>query len=180
MADIQLTGDFATQYLNRVINALSDSSLTTVMEFTGRAVGVAAEGYVSEYPAVSGKPLPKYYDRVDSKGNSYKSKFKTLRQQRKVMAMASKGKIPSRRTGKLGQSITSDVTDLAPTSVTVRVGTRLSYAPYVIGTPAEGQSHYHQGNWTPLSDDIANHSAEINAVAQAAFSKAIRNAIKNG
>lgn len=175
MADINLTGDFATQFLNRVIDGLSDSSMQGVMEFTGRAVGVAAEGYVSEYPEPSGKPLPKIYDRVDAKGRAYKSKFKSIKQQRFVFSLIARGGVPYRRTGLLGRSITSDIRELSPSSVTVAVGTDDPKAKYVIGTPDEGQSHYHMGTWTPLQTDLDNHAAELAAVANAAFGKALRN-----
>src|SRR5690348_6442772 len=167
MADIQLTGDFATQFFDRMINGLSDDSLENILEVTGRAVGVAAEGVVSEYPEPSGKPLERFYDRVDSKGRAYKSKFKSIKQQRYVMALVNRGGVPYRRTGQLGKSITSDIRDLSPTSVTVVVGTNDTKAKYVIGTPEEGQSHYHQGNWTPLQTDINNNRARLSAVAQA-------------
>lgn len=177
MADINLTGDFATQFFDRALKALSDSSLQNVMEVTGRAVGVAAEGFVSEYPEPSGKPLPKIYDRVDAKGRAYKSKFKSLRQQRFVMALGARGGIPYRRTGLLGRSITSDIRDLSPTSVTVAVGTDDPKAKYVIGTPDEGQALYHQGWWTPLQTDLDNHATELAAVANAAFGKALRAAL---
>jgi len=103
MADIQLTGDFATQFFDKWINGVSDENLTYIMEFTGRAVGVAAESFVSEYPEATGNPLPKYYTRINVKGESYQSKFKSLKQQRYVMALGARGGIPTRRTGRLKQ-----------------------------------------------------------------------------
>jgi hypothetical protein len=175
MADIQLTGDLATQFLDRVINGLSDSSMQGVMEFTGRAVGVAAEGYASEYPEPSGKPLAKYYTRQRRDGSTYQSKFKTLKQQRFVMALVAKGGVPYRRTGLLGRSITSDIRELSPSSVTVAVGTNDPKAKYVIGTPDEGQNHYFNGVWTPLQTNLDDHQSELAIVANAAFGKALRN-----
>lgn len=177
MTDIQLTGDFATQFFDRMINGLSDESLENILAVTGRAVGVAAESVVSEYPEASGKPLERFYDRVDSKGRAYKSKFKTLRQQKYVMALGARGGIPYRRTGQLGKSITSDIRDLSPTGVTVVVGTNDTKAKYVIGTPEEGQNRYFFGVWTPLADDMRNNLTLLSAVAQAAFSKAVRAAL---
>jgi len=175
MADIQLTGDFATQFFDKWINGVSDENLTYIMEFTGRAVGAQAEYYAREYPEQSGKPLDKFYTRVNAKGQTYQSKFKSLKQQRYVMALVGRGGVPYRRTGGLARSVTNDIANLTPTSVDVVVGTDRPYAPYVIGTPDEGQSHYHQGNWTPLQTNLDNHQAELNTVANDAFSKAVRN-----
>ncbi len=174
MAEINLTGDFATQFFDNMINALSDSSLQTIMEFTGRAVGVAAESVVSEYPPASGKPLEKFYDRVDAKGHTYKSKFKSLRQQKYVMALGARGGIPYRRTGQLGRSITSDIRDLSSNGVTVIIGTNDPKAKFVIGTPEEGQNRYFANVWTPLSDDISQNANKLNAIANIAFSTAVR------
>ncbi len=177
MTDIQLTGDFATQFFDRMITGLSDASLEGILAFTGKAVGVAAESVVSEYPAPSGKPLEKYYTRTNAKGESYQSKFKSIRQQKFVMALVGRGGVPYRRTGQLGKSITSSIRDLSPTSVTAVVGTNYPAAKYVIGTEEEGQSKYHAGNWTPLQDDISQNLGKITAVGQAAFSKAVRAAL---
>lgn len=167
----------AITVFDKMINVLSNSSLAGIMAFTGKAVGVAAESVVSEYPEASGKPLAAVYTRTNAKGETYQSKFKTLRQQRKVMALASEGKIPYRRTGGLGRSITSDIANLTPVSVDVLIGSSWKDAFLVIGTPAEGQSMYHQGTWQPLQTDIDNNAAKLNTVAQKAFGQAIRAAL---
>jgi len=167
----------AIQVFSNMIAGLSDNSLAGILAFTGKAVGVAAESVVSEYPIASGKPLEKYYTRTNAKGETYQSKFKSLKQQRKVMALVANGKVPYRRTGQLGRSITSDIRNLTSTSVDVVIGSNYPAAVYVIGTPDEGQSHYHQGTWTPLQDDLDNNAAKLNAVAQTAFGQAVRAAL---
>lgn len=165
-------------FFERVVFLIDN--IQDVLAAVGKTVGVAAESIVSDYPPVSGKPLEKFYSRTDAKGHTYKSKFKSLKQQRYVMALGARGGIPTRRTGSLGKSITSDITDLSDTGVTVVIGTNRPYAPYVIGTPEEGQSHYHQGTWTPLNDDIANNIGKLQLVAQKEFSRQITAALSGG
>lgn len=135
--------------LNRMRTTLGSSAVNASLLVTGRKVGVAAEGVVQEdmYPPASGKPLPLHYTRRRKDGSTYKSKFKSLKQQRKVMSLVKNGKVPYRRTGTLGKSITSTA-QLSGNGVTVTVGSKLKSAPYVID--AERQSHYHKGTWTPI------------------------------
>lgn len=167
----------AITVFDKMIDGLSNSSLTGIMVLTGKAVGVAAESVVSEYPIASGKPLEKVYTRTNAKGETYHSKFKSLKQQRKVMALVANGKVPYRRTGQLGRSITSNIANVTPTSVDVVIGSNYPAAVYVIGTPDEGQSRYHQGTWIPLQSDLDNNAAKLNAVAQTAFGQAVRAAL---
>lgn len=167
----------AIEVFDKMIDGLSDTSLSYIMVFTGKAVGVAAESVVSEYPEASGKPLEKFYTRTNAKGQNYQSKFKSLKQQRFVMALVANGKVPYRRTGQLGRSITSNIANVTATSVDVVIGSNYPAAVNVIGTPDEGQSHYHQGTWTPLQDDLNNNAAKLSAVAQTAFGQAVRTAL---
>lgn len=174
MFDIELSGNWNAT-LQRQIDALSPNSLQTAMEAAGRAAGVAAESVVSPYPTQSGKPLEVFYTRTSIvDGRSFQSKFKSLKQQRYVLALAARGGIPSRRTGTLGRSITSDIQNASPIGVTVIVGTNVNYAPYVIDRYR--QSRYHAGNWTPLQDDMERGQPQITAAANAAFIKSIRQA----
>lgn len=171
MFQILIGGNYSA-VLDRQIQALSDASLTSIMEATGRATGVAAESVVSPYPPASGKPLAKFYPRQDRQGRTYVSKFKSIRQQHFVMGLVAQGKVPYRRTGLLGRSITSDVSDVSPIGVTVKVGTNVSYAPFVIDR--DRQSHYFQGNWIPLQNDIENNMNVITDAASAAYVRAVR------
>lgn len=128
-------------------------SLNAILLDAGRYAGTTAEGIVSEYPRATGKPLTKHYRRTRKDGTSYLSKFKSPRQQGYVFALAAKGKIPHRRTGQLGRSITSSA-DLSGNAVITRVGTNNRAAPHVIGDSPKPQSAYHRGNWTPLTSAI--------------------------
>jgi hypothetical protein len=129
-------------------------TLEKALRQAGVKMGVAAEGQVSEYPPQSHAPLPVQYTRTGVQGNTFQSKFQSQKQQGKVFAMIAGGEIPYRRSGRLGQSITSDVENTTPTEVTVSVGTNVTYAPDVIGDPQTQQHPYHQGNWTPLQVDM--------------------------
>lgn len=133
----------------------------------GRKVGVKAEELASPYPQASGSPLPLYYTRTyesgPHKGEQYQSKFKSKAQQRLVMALIAKGKVPYKRTGQLGRSILSKADPAGSGIVIVRVGSNLAYAPYVIDKVM--QSHYHMGTWTPLQDDIQRGLPALAAVA---------------
>jgi hypothetical protein len=119
---------------------------------TARAVGVKAESLVSDYPVPSRKPLPLYYQRTRADGTTFRSKFKTLKQQRMVMALAAKGKIPYKRTGTLGRSITSRVDSVSASDARISIGSNKKHAPYVIDR--KKQSNYHKGTWTPLQTDM--------------------------
>ena len=138
---------------------------------TARAVGVKAESVVSDYPAPSRKPLPYFYTRTRKDGSTYRSKFKSAKQQGFVMVLAASGKIPYRRTGTLGRSITSRVRSVTPSDASVSVGSNKSYAPYVLDR--EKQSHYHKGTWTPLQIDVERNMSGIADTAQRVYSAEI-------
>lgn len=143
----------AQPVLNRLGSIFTPSVADDILMVAGRAVGVKAESFVANpYPDASGKALPVWYDRVRKDGTSFKSKFKSLAQQRKVMSLVKAGKVPYRRTGQLGRSITSLPTLAGAGLVIVSVGSNLTYAPYVIDKLM--QSHYHMGTWPMLDDDI--------------------------
>lgn len=171
MFEVDITGN-ADAAMQRYLDALSPPELQAGMEAAGRAAGVAAESVISPYPVASGKPLAVFYDRISIvDGRAFKSKFKSLKQQRYVLALAARGLIPTRRTGTLGRSITSDIENASPGGVTVKVGTNKGYAPYVIDKYS--QSHYHKGTWWTLDDEIERGMPVITKAAQTAFFKRI-------
>lgn len=131
------------------------------LEYAGARAGAKAEELVGEYPLASGKPLAVWYERTTIDGRTYKSKFKSFRQQRKVMALVAAGKVPYKRGGLLGRNITSEAHAIG-TGVVIRVGTLVKYAKYVIGK--EEQSNYHKPTWTPLVDHVEQGKKEILAV----------------
>lgn len=165
----------AAPLLARTAQTFSPAVADDILLVAGRRVGVKAEELVSPYPPVSGKALPLFYTRTRKDGTTYQSKFKSLKQQRKVFALVKEGKVPYRRTGTLGKSITSEAAVFAPGVVNVRIGSRLAYAMYVIDEQL--QSHYHLGNWTPLQQDIRRGLPELTQTAVNAVSKEVEKRI---
>ena len=160
---------------------------TNILRVTGERVGVAAEGLIQDalYPPASGHALPLYYTRQHTSdgpgykaGETYPSKFKSQAQQRLVMALAKAGKIPYRRSGQLGRSITSRVTVDGPGAITVRAGSDLKYAPYVIDQFL--QSHYHAGTWSTVQDDIGGGLRNLTKVAVDTAVSEVNRRLKGG
>lgn len=169
----------AQPVLDAVHEVFGLAAATEILILAADKVGAYAEGLVSDYPPASGKPLPVYYERQNVKGETIRSKFKSLRQQRKVMALASEGKIPYRRTGTLGKSILhSFPTVIAPGVVETRVGSKLSYAPYVLDL--EMESFYHRGNWTPIQTDVQQGIPKLEVIAVKAIIQEVNRRVKRG
>lgn len=159
MTDTDLRPFYAE--IDRLQRMLSPDQLARALDYAGTRMGVRAERAFDEYPIASGAPLAAVYTRERADGSTYQSKFKTARQQGYVMRLAKQGRIPYRRTGRLGRSITSRVdVDGAGASVTVRVGSSDPKAPYVIGGPNE-QSNYHAGTWPSLPQRLAEQFDDI-------------------
>jgi hypothetical protein len=203
MDDFDLDISAATRLLDTASQVLSPAGVTDVLLYAADRVGAAAEELIpgastqTPYPPQTHNPLPLYYDRMSAPvyrtrtvngiktremvkpPQPYKSKFKSLKQQRYVMALIGKGKIPYRRTGTLGKSFThSQPVVITPGLVQVSVGTNLSYAPYVVGQGT--QSHYHQGNWPTLEFALASHYGDLEAVAVTAIIYDIKRKLRNG
>lgn len=209
----------ADALLFQLSKTFDDATLKAVLQKAGVAIGVAALSAVSDYPTPSRKPLPVIYARtvvaarpyrapdgtLRTPGSTYLSKFKSMAQQRFVMALvrgalaSGKGKrrrskggaqpatssarerrtFPYKRTGTLGKSITYDVRALGRAKlVIVRIGSNVAYAKYVIGK--ETQAPYHRGVWTPLQDDIARARAAIGKAGVDALRRAIADVIVKG
>lgn len=178
---------FAQPLLRRAERTFSLEEATNILRVAGERVGIAAEGYVQDglYPPASGKALPLYYTRQHvsdgpgwKKGDDYRSKFKSAAQQRLVMRLAKAGKIPRRRTGQLGRSILSKVTVDGPGSITVSVGSNLSYAPFVIDK-AE-QSFYHAGTWPVIQNSLSDHLPALAKVGTDAAAREVQRRLGNG
>ena len=155
--------DFRPFYeeLARMARMLTPAALSDALGYGGARMGVVAERAFSEYPIASGKPLAAVYQRQRKDGTTYLSKFKSLKQQGYVMRLAKQGRIPYRRTGRLGKSITSRVdVRAAEASVEVRVGSSDPKAPHVIGAPGV-QSRYHTGTWPSLAGRLGEQLDEI-------------------
>ncbi len=161
--------DNVSAALKKYGDVFGGSALAAIMLKAGQYAGVAAESVVSSYPTPTGKPLALFYTRTRKGGSTYLSKFKTMKQQRFVMGLGKQGKIPYKRTGTLGKSITGEAQNASANGVDIVIGTNRAYAKYVIGSPPQ-QSHYHMGNWTPLATDMQNNITTIaNAFSKAAL-----------
>lgn len=168
----------ATPLLANVRSIFTPAVATDILLTAGRKVGTAAEQLVSPYPPASGNPLPLWYTRQRKDGTTYKSKFKSMKQQRKVMMLIKQGKVPYRRSGSLGKSILSKATAEGTGIVVVAVGSNLTYAPYVIDKTL--QSHYHMGTWVPIQDDIQRGLPKLQAAAVNSIVKDINRRINGG
>lgn len=209
----------ADALLIRVSTVLDDVTLANALKQAGDAIGVAALAAVSDYPTPSRKPLPLIYTRTvmaarpyraaDGSwrvpGATYRSKFKTMKQQRFVMAMIAaatgeratgrrktkrktissdvtrsglKRTFPYKRTGMLGRSLTYQVSALGRAKlVIVRIGSNIKYAKYVIG---DTQAPYHKGVWTPLRHDIENARNAIERAGVETLRAALNAALSRG
>jgi hypothetical protein len=159
--------------LDKVRSVLDGDEQERFFAYIGGRVGVMAEGVAREYPAEpNGRPLELFYDRtsqakkpyktpdgnVRKPGQSFKSKFKTQRQQGAVILKMRTNK--GGRTGLLGNSITHAVV-VAKGGAVVTVGTNLDYAEHDIGS-RDVQNHYHQQTgWQPLDENIERHVPEF-------------------
>jgi hypothetical protein len=172
--NIDITGLVA--YNEAFISILSGPQRIAVMTQVGKRVGAAAVRYAAEYPEPSRKPLPKIYQRTRKDGSSYMSKFKSQAQQGKVFMLGKEGKIPYRRSGTLGKSMTSSVTSVDQNSVTTEVGTNVPYGPLVIG---EDQSPYFRdSSWLTLPQRMNQNANKLAEVARTAYMTEIDKRIK--
>ena len=160
--------EFSTKEVERLLDmierSLSREELTDLYLKAGKKVGVAAEMFVvDEYPSAPGRPLPQVYSRVTKDGRVYRSKFQSERQQRWFFFALEHDiiKLPYRRTGRLGASVTHRVF-FEGSNLLVEIGSNLAYAPFVIGDPeaetSQRQSMYHsETGWEPLSKVVREH-----------------------
>lgn len=174
-----MTIDTALALIAQVRDVIADTpTRRTALEFAGRKAGVVAEQLAGGYPEPSRRPLTVFYDRVSvTTGRAFKSKFKSLKQQRFVMRLAAQGKIPYTRTGLLGRSITSDAISNGD-GVVINVGTNDQKAKYVIGLL--DQSHYHMGTWPVLVETITRGKAQIVGAFETALTGWLRGYLAGG
>jgi len=170
-----------TAPLLKAAKIFSEATRQKILAVAGKRMGVAAESFVPDDPPPSGKPLPKIYTRDTVAGKKvapYKSKFKSDKQAYYVIFVLGKeGKIPYKRTLLLGRSITSAISDLTGSSVTVRTGTAVKYAPLVIGDDTQ-QSHYHKDHWYQLNKVMADNTPAIEAEGQKALTAGVEQELK--
>ena len=165
-----------TTQLAKLARVFSVDTRKKILTAAGKRMGVAAESVVPPYPPASGKPLPKIYNRQRKDGSSYLSKFKNAAMQGAVFALVNAGKIPYKRTGMLGRSITSGIADLTGSSVTVKIGSALKFAPLVIGDDTQ-QAPYHKGTWWQLNVVMTDNTKKIEGEGQAALNAEVQREI---
>jgi hypothetical protein len=155
-----------TKPLEKASKIFSAETRKRLLAAAGKRMGAAAESVIPDYPEPSVNPLEKFYTRTTAFGKPtkpYQSKFKSDKQAYYVLFVLSKeGKIPYQRTGLLGRSITSAISNLTGESVTVTIGTAVKSAPLVIGDDDQ-QSHYHKGHWWQLHAVMDENSEMIQA-----------------
>jgi hypothetical protein len=168
-----------TTALTKLARVFSVDTRKKILAEAGKRMGVKAESYVPEYPKASGKERPKIYTRdtvAGKKVTPFKTKFKSDKQAYYVLFVL-KG-IPYERTGLLGRSITSAISDLTGSSVTTRIGTAVRHAPLVIGNDEE-QAAYHAGTWWQLNKEMTDNSDAIIAEGEDALKKGIERELKS-
>lgn len=166
-----------TTALTKLARVFSVDTRKRILAEAGKRMGVKAESYVPEYPPASGKPRPKIYTRTRADGSTYLSAFKSQKQQGKVFTLIKAGDVPYNRSGMLGRTITSAISDLTGSSVTVRIGTSYKVAPLVIGNDEE-QAAYHRGTWWQLNKVMDDNNDAILAEGEDALKKGIERELK--
>lgn len=162
LEDMMAKSSIDTKPLEKASKIFSAETRKKLLAAAGKRMGVAAESVIPDYPPPSGKARPKIYTRTRADGSSYLSAFKSQAQQGKVFSMINAGSIPYTRTGLLGRSITSAISDLTGESVTVTIGTAVKYAPLVIGDGTQ-QDAYHKDWWWQLNKVMEDNQAKIEA-----------------
>lgn len=167
-----------TSPLLKAARIFSEATRKKILAYAGKRMGVAAESVIPPYPPASGKPRPKIYTRTRADGSTYLSAFKNQAQQGAVFALINAGKVPYVRTGLLGRSFTSAISDLTGSSVTVRVGTAVTYAPLVVGGDSQ-QSPYFSGTWWQFPQVMEDNRAAIEGEGQKALNQGVEQELKN-
>lgn len=169
-----------------------------IMQAVGNAIGAAVIGDLPDYPEPSGKPLPAIYSQtskaqwryrkvrgrwqktgiVRKPPTPYLSKFPSDRARRGFFGGINSGniRIPYVRTGTLGKSITYDV-QVQGTKGQVTVGTRIAYAPGVIGSRSQ-QFPYHRDHWWQLENVVEGMADKIASITAAAFILEVRKRVQ--
>jgi hypothetical protein len=168
---IEITSDAFERAMDRIA-ALDDPQVFARVTFdAARAAGVKAESLAKDYPR------PRNTTMQAVRGVT----FLTDKQRRFFFAALRDGriKVPYRRTGQLGNSITSAPFQEAG-KVGFFVGTNLDYAQWVIGK-RDDQAAYHRDWWTPFDERFTPEAIkEIGDVFAAAALVSIRRWLKSG
>lgn len=166
-----------TRPLLKAAKIFSVETRKRILAAAGKRMGVAAESVIPDYPRASGKPLPKIYTRTRADGSTYLSAFKNAAMQGAVFSLINAGKVPYVRTGLLGRSFTSAISDLTGSSVTVRVGTADKKAPLVVGGDGQ-QAAYHKGTWWQFPQVMEDNREKIEGEGQKALNQGVEQELK--
>lgn len=130
---------------------LGDEKFDAVIELLAQTAGAAAEQYEIIYPPQR-EPMPEKPRFSKKTGKQLKPRKRTR----------------YKRTGVLGGSLTSNAEREALGVWIAKVGTNVTYAPYVVGMPDDdpGQAWFHQNYWTPLLTELTAHLPEITEVVR--------------
>ena len=145
--------------VSKLFNRLDHASVMQVLRPPMEASLTSLYNDLTDYPPPSTGPM----------------RFKTAKQRRYFFWALSNGviQVPYVRTGKLGQSWNTRVTETG-SGLRGQVGTNMSYARWV--QSAESQARIHQGNW--LTDEQAFGKRRDEIVTR--FRRAIRAALAAG
>jgi len=165
-----------TSELDRLAKIFTVDVRKKILAQAGKRMGVAAESFTPDYPPQPNKPRPKIYQRTRADGSTYLSAFQSQKQQGKVFSLIKSGKIPYTRSGTLGRSITSGISQLTGSSVTVTIGTAVKYAPAVIGHDLQRDSYFDY--WWQLYKVMEDNQQAIEAEGQKALTAGIEQEIK--
>ena len=176
MFDVTISGDIQAQF-QQLRDILSPASTEDILREVGGVVGEEVISLIGEYPSASGNELPLIYARPHMRkgkptGYAYRSVFKSYKQQQAVMAKVREGKVPYKRTGTLGKSLTWEIESSSADRVVVAVGSNIDYAPYVYDE--KQQAEYHKGTWTPIQVTIRDNLPALAEIAGAELARHIR------
>ncbi len=166
-----------TSALLKAARIFSIETRKKILAQAGKRMGVAAESVIPDYPAQPNKARPKIYMRSAADGSLYYSAFESQAQQGKVFSLINEGKVPYVRSGTLGRSITSGISDLTGSSVTVRIGTAIKYAPLVIGDDTQRDSYFDY--WWQLNKVMQDNQTLIEGEGQKALTSGIEQELRD-
>jgi len=166
-----------TSELDRLAKIFTVDVRKKILAQAGKRMGVAAESFIPDYPPQPNKPRPKIYLRTSAKdGSLFYSAFQSQAQQGKVFSLIKSGNVPYTRSGLLGRSITSGISQLTGSAVTVTIGTAVKYAPAVIGNDLQRDSYFDY--WWQLYKVMEDNQQAIEAEGQKALTAGIEQEIK--
>lgn len=152
-------------HINRIQRLISGPELAGIFVYAGNAAGLLVEQKMKPYPPEpAGRPLPYFYTRTRANGSTYKSKFKSAKQQAYVIKLYKDGRAPYKRTGFYGRSWTT-VTEFRGVSIVIKVGNNANRYNIYVGGPPGTQNYYHrQTGWLRLDEESLKLERDVYTV----------------